>query len=182
MEKSSSPCKPRTAAHFITDSGAVGWTPIGVFASSTMRVPRENLMRSTARTFFAFLSCVLLVSTAGCGSDSSTAATSSVVGLYDLITVDGVALPAPGKDVSGAIAGKFTSGALVLTTAGAYSSVLNYTLNNSSAGTTPGAGTYLVSGSTVTLTSSGGGTTPGAYSGGNTITFTMGLQVFVFKK
>ena len=120
---------------------------------------------------------------AACSSYSSTDVYTSVVGVYTLTTVDGVVLPAPAKDATGAALGKITSGGAVLTDTKTFTSSVNYTLTNGVTGSSPNAGTYAVSGSTVTLTSTtGSDQTIATFSGGNTLTATANQQVYVLKK
>ncbi len=131
------------------------------------------------------LVALALSGAAACSSDTTTGVdTTAVVGVYTLTTVDGLALPAPAKDpATGAVAGTFTAGSVTLTDAKTYTSSLSYTLTNGTTGTLQGAGTYSLSGSTLTLTASpGGDKIVATFSGGNTLTATFNGQTFVFKK
>ena len=142
-------------------------------------------MRSTSRLITgrsSFLAVVALSALAACGSDSSTAATVNVAGTYNLQTVDGVALPAPGKDATGAIAGKVNSGALVLSPGNSYTSVINYVLSNGTPIASSGSGTYTVSGGTMVLTGSDGKANTVSFTGGNTVTGSVNGQTYVFTK
>ena len=106
--------------------------------------------------------------------------TTGLVGVYALTTVDGLALPAPAKDpVTGVVAGTYTSGSVTLTAAKTFTVLLSYTLANGTTGSLPGAGTYTVSGSTVTFIEAN---VTATFSGGNTLTATLSNQLFVFKK
>ncbi len=134
------------------------------------------------RSLFAFA----VFGAAACGSDSTTSPygvdTTTLVGVYTLNTVDGVALPAPAKDPTGTVLGKITAGSVTLTSAKTWTYSINYTLTDGTTGTSPQAGTYAVSGSTVTFTTSGGDKVTATFSGGNTLTVTLNTQLYVFKK
>jgi hypothetical protein len=126
-------------------------------------------------------SLVALVVAGSMGCSSSTDAT-TVVGVYSLTTVDGKALPAPGKDATGAVIGNYTAGTLTLASGNTFTTSLNYTLTGGISGTIPSNGTYSVSGSTITFII--GASTPitATFTGGNTITVTSNTQALVFKK
>ena len=127
------------------------------------------------------LFALALYGAAACSSDTTTGVdTNSVVGVYTLTTVDGLALPAPAKDpITGAVAGTYTAGNATLTDAKTFTFSLSYTLSNGTTGSLPSAGTYSVSGSTVTFIEAN---ITATFSGGNTLTGTINNQVFVFKK
>lgn len=133
--------------------------------------------------FPTFIAVLALSAVAACSSDSPTGTTGAIVtGTYTLQTVDGVALPAPAKDSTGAIAGTAISGSVTLT-ASSFTSTINYTLTNGSPASISGSGTYSVSGSTVTFvnTGSGGSGATASYTNGNSLTFKINAQAYVFK-
>lgn len=141
---------------------------------------------STAvRLAVLFLAASSIVGMSACGS-SSTAPTvdanAAVVGVYTLKTVDGSNLPAPAKDGSGVVAGTYTSGTITLLSDGTFTSNFNYTLLNGTSGSIPGAGTYSVSGNTVTFVVPGNPNLVATFSGGNTLTFVLNTQTHVYMK
>jgi hypothetical protein len=134
-----------------------------------------------AQVALSSLFALALYGAAACSSDTTTSVdTNAVVGVYTLTTVDGLALPAPAKDpVTGVVLGTYTAGSATLTAAKTFTFSLSYTLANGTTGSLPGAGTYSVSGSTVTFIEAN---VTATFSGGNTLTATLSNQVFVFKK
>jgi hypothetical protein len=143
----------------------------------------EDYMKlSLAKPALISYAAIALLVAAGCSSSTSPA-TTTVVGTYTLKTADGVNLPAPAKDPTGAVAGTWLNGSATLNADNTYTSTLNYKETNGNPGSLPGSGTYSSSGSTVTLTAAGGGSVTNAtFSGGNTLTSTVNGQTMVFKK
>lgn len=130
------------------------------------------------------LQAIAIFAIAACSSSTEPGiTTATVAGTYTLKTVDGLVLPAPAKDGTGAIAGAFTAGTVTLTTANTFTSTLSYTLTNGTTGSSPNSGSYSISGSTLTFTPSGGGSAvTAAFSGGNTLTISSNGQAEVFTK
>jgi len=140
-------------------------------------------IRAASRTMLTAV--LVLVASAACGSDSTSPDTgnASVTGTYSLKSLAGVALPAPGKDQTGAVYGTVNTGTLTLTSTNTFASNLSYTPTAGGTGTKSDGGTYAVTGTTVNFRdSSGQDLYVATFSGGNTLTFTANGQVRVYQK
>jgi hypothetical protein len=142
-----------------------------------MRAPR-----STSRALGTLLILFAAAVTA-CGADTTTEVSAlNVAGVYTLKTVDGVALPAPAKDDRGVVGGTVLSGTATLTDAKTFTHAGTVRLTNGTTQTDQGAGTYTISGNTITFQEPGDQPIVATFSGGNTLTFTENTQVRVYQK
>jgi hypothetical protein len=126
------------------------------------------------RYLIAFAAVALL----GCSKSSTGPSTTSTVGTYTLVSVGGVALPAPSGDPGQTV----TAGNLVLNADGSFT----YAETRNPGGVQSSGGTYTVTGVNISLvpTSQGDTGATGVFSDGNaTVTVTpSGQLALVLKK
>jgi hypothetical protein len=109
---------------------------------------------------------------AACGGDSSTSASASVVGTWNLTSVNGAALPFIASAANPKV--EVLSDQYVITSSGTFTETTTLRVTQGTAVTTqtsPESGTYTTSGTAVNLKyASDGSTETGTFSG-NTLTF-----------
>jgi hypothetical protein len=151
----------------------------------------ENPMRTSTPTSrsrrghavgFALAALSLL---AGCGGDSSTNPTAGIAGSYSLISVDGTPLPFLIVD-QGTFRVEILDEKLVVTSDAKYATLAHLRITENGQETTiteQDAGTYTVSGSTVTFVSADPqiGTNVATIDGG-TLTVKGGMFVLVYQR
>ena len=128
---------------------------------------------------------LLAASVSACGdSPSGLTTTGGHAGTYSLRTVNDQALPATiESDASGRV--DVASGSVVLRADGTFTDQTEFRLVSGTSSTTETdviTGTYTRSGSTVQFSPSDGGVYSMSFTGGNTLTQTIGTFVLVYRK
>ena len=131
-----------------------------------------------------FVSCMLLIVAAACGGDSPTQPTASVVGTWNLQTVNGSALPylVPQTDFE---AVELMSDVLTAAANGTFTQMTRFRVTQDGQAypdSIPDAGSYALNGTAVTFTFDSDGSTGTGSLSGNTLTVAAEGFALVYKK
>jgi hypothetical protein len=130
------------------------------------------------------LAAITLVALAACGDSPTEPTAASLAGTWTLQTVNGAAVPATVAG-SGANRTDVSKGSVVLTAAGSYTQsvdLVTYTSGQPTTNTLGDAGTFSVSGSTITFTSSAGGSPQTATVNGSSMSLSFQGSTVVYVK